>query len=614
MNNNKAQQFITLLVLMIVGACAKISSPSGGIKDRIPPKVVESEPADGAVNFKGDRIIITFDEYVTLDNINEKFMVSPPMKQKPKVYTRGKSVRIDYQDKLRDSTTYAFYFMDAIRDLNEGNILPNYKIAVSTGSFIDSLSVTGNVYISPSLRAPEATTVLLFHNPEDTAVVKLFPDYLSRIDDKGYFRIDNVREGKYRLYALKDDDNSKNYNRAEEPFGFIDSIITVTPENNYLPPEPDTTQLLPLAVKKKVAPAPVRITKTTASANKKPEEIIPEKTGEYTIIMFEARKTNHYLANTSRSKSYKLTYILSIPPDTMKFDFRFEDLPDTGYFIERSMYRDTITVWLTDSSLYSKTLLNTIIKYPFTDTLKVNGYKQDTVPMRFTFPKAPRGGVKKTMLALQNNITGGTLKPGQKIIFRAETPLRDPDTSRIRLYEILEKKRQAIPYSFSRDTSSSGKLTLNAKFGEGKQYLFIADSASISDIYNEHIDSTGIRFSVRQASSYSKLELDISNSGGRSIIQLLDNNEKLLQQAIIEEDGKLTFSLLEKGSYEVRAISDLNGDGKWTTGDFFERRQPEPVTYFPKIIEIPEGWDANEKWDLSQKNFKSQILRTKPKT
>jgi hypothetical protein len=330
--------------------------------------------------------------------------------------------------------------------------------------------------------------------------------------------------------------------------------------------------------------------------------------------MFEARKTNHYLANSSRSKSYKLTYILSIPPDTMKFDFRFEDLPDTGYFIEKSMYRDTITVWLTDSSLYSNTLLKTIVRYPFTDTLKVNGYKQDTIPMRFTFPKAPRGVVKKTMLALQNNITGGTLKPGQKIIFRAETPLRDPDTSHIRLYEILEKKRQSIPYSFSRDSSNSGKLTLNARIGEGKQYLFIADSASISDIYNEHIDSTGIRFSVRQASSYSKLVLEISNSGGRSIIQLLDNNEKLLQQAITEEDGKLTFSLLEKGSYKIRAISDLNGDGKWTTGNFFERRQPEPVTYFPKIIEIPEGWDANEKWDLSRKNFKSQILRTKPKT
>ncbi len=612
MNKNKAQQFIILLIFTIFSGCAKISSPTGGTRDRIPPKIVGSEPVDGEVNFKGDEIVIEFDEYVVLDNINDKFMVSPPMKQKPRVFTRGKSVRVQYQDTLRDSTTYAFYFMDAIRDLNEGNILPNYKIAFSTGSFIDSLSVTGNIYISPSLDAPEATTVLLFRNPEDTAVVKLFPDYLSRLDDKGYFRIDNVREGRYRLYALKDDDNSKNYNRVEESFGFLDSIITVTSENNFLPPEPDTTEIPSLTIKKKVPPPPVKITKTTASANKKPEETVPEKTGEYVIIMFDAQKTNHYLANTGRSKSYKLTYILSIPPDTMKFDFRFQDLPDSGYMIERSAYRDTVTVWLTDSTIYTKPLLNTIVKYPFTDTLEINGYKEDTIPMRFTFPKALRGGPKKTMLALQNNVTGGVLKPGQSIVFRAETPLSEPDTSLIRLYEILEKKRQSIPYSFIRDTSNSGKITLKARLAEGKQYLFIADSASISNIYNEHIDSTGIRFSVRQAASYSKLDLDISNSGGRSIVQLLDNNEKPIQQSVIEGDGKLTFSLLEKGTFKIRAISDLNGDGKWTTGDFFEQRQPEPVTYFPKIIEIPEGWDASERWDMARKNFKPQMLRAKP--
>lgn len=615
MNKKSAQQFAILLIFIVIGACAKISMPTGGARDRVPPEVVESSPEDGAVNFRGDQISVTFDEYVVLDNINEKFMVSPPMKMKPRVYTRGKSVRVDYEDELRDSTTYTFYFMDAIRDLNEGNILPNFKIAVSTGDFIDSLSVTGNVYVSPSLNAPEGTVVLLYSNLEDTAVVKLFPDYLSRVDETGYFRIDNVREGRYRMYALKDDDNSKNYNRVEEPFGFLDSIITVTPENNYLPPEPDSLYLPPVNDKKKAAPAPVRVIRSTASAAAKEEEdIIPVREGAHKIIMFEAEKTARYLANSSRSKSYKLTYILSVPPDTMDVNFRIVDASDESYFIETTHYRDTMTVWITDSAVYSRPTISTILKYPFTDTLGIHGYKEDTIPMRFTFPRALRGELKKPpMLALQNNITGGGLKPGQRVVFTAETPLREPDTSLIRLYEVAEKKRLNLPYSFIRDTSNSGKLTLNAKLAEGKQYLFIADSASISDIYNLHIDSIGIPFSVREASSYSKLELDITNSGGKTIIQLLDNAEKLLAELPFEGDGKLTFSLLDKGNYRLRAISDLNGDGKWTTGDYFTKRQPEPVTYFPRELEIPEGWDANEKWDMSRKNFKPQRLRPKTK-
>ncbi len=617
MNKKTAQQFTFLLIFMIVTACAKISSPSGGARDRTPPEVLESYPENGAVNFSDDNLSVEFDEYVVLDNINDKFMVSPPMVKKPRVYTRGKSVRVEYEDKLKDSTTYTFYFMDAIRDLNEGNIIPNFRIAFSTGSFIDSLSVTGNVYMSPNLDPPEAAAILLYRNLEDTAVIKQIPDYLSRVDATGYFRIDNVREGIYRMYALKDDDNSKNYNRVEEPFGFLDSVITVTPDKNYLPPEPDTLQTsLPRANVKKPAPAPVRITKTTASENKKKEEeaLIPVKTGEHRVLMFPARKTARYLANSSRSKNYRLNFILSVPPDTMDFSFRLQDVPEDAYIMETSPFRDTITVWITDSTVYKQQQLSAIIRYPFTDTLEVHGYEEDTIKMIFMTPKTPRGGARKTMLALNNNISGGTLKPGQKIVFTSETPLRDPDTTLIRLYEQIEKKRLRIPYQFIRDSLKLGRLVLNAKLNEGKKYLFIADSTSFSNIYNEHIDSTAISFSVRESSSYSKLELDIINSGGPSIIELMDNSEKLLARSFIKGDGKLVFSLLDKGTYRIRAISDLNDDGKWTTGDFFTLRQPEPVTYFPKVLEIPEGWDANEKWDMKEKNFKPQRLRPQPKT
>lgn len=612
MNNNKAQQFTFLLIIAIVTACAKISAPAGGARDRLPPKVLESSPPNGTVNFDDDRLSVTFDEYVVLDNINEKFMVSPPMKQKPRVYTRGKSVRVEYQDELRDSTTYTFYFMDAIRDLNEGNILPDYRLAVSTGSFIDSLSVTGNVFMLPSLDPPESAVVLLYRNLNDTAVVKLFPDYLSRVDEKGYFRIDNVREGTYRLYALKDDDNSKNYNRSEELFGFMDSVITVTPEKNFLPPDLDTASLKPL-VPKKTAPQPVKITKTTSSAKKETEEPEePEKTGDNRMMMFAPLRTNRYLSKSERTRAYKLTYILSVPPDTMDFDLRLIDIPEEDYMIETTPDRDTVTVWITDSTSYAKSPISTIVRYPFTDSLGIHVYKEDTIPMRFTTPRAPRSGVvKRTMLSLQSNLSGA-LKPGTIGRFSAETPLRDPDTSKIRLYEIAEKKRIRIPFALTRDSSSSGKLILDTKLEEGKSYLFIADSTSISNIFDEHIDSVAYNFSIRETSSFSKLEVIIDNAGGRNIIQLLNPEEKVLAQSIIEGDGTLTFTLLDKGTYRLRAITDANGDGKWTTGDFFVKRQPEPVTYFTNDIEIPEGWDARETFDLDQKNFKPQKLRKKP--
>src|SRR5664280_2833008 len=92
-----------------IAACAKISTPSGGPRDRTAPVVVKSVPLFGAKNFKGDKIEILFDKYVVLDNINDKFMVSPPMKKKPRVLIRGKAVLVELLDKLKDSTTYTFY-------------------------------------------------------------------------------------------------------------------------------------------------------------------------------------------------------------------------------------------------------------------------------------------------------------------------------------------------------------------------------------------------------------------------------------------------------------------------------------------------------------------------
>ena len=74
----------------------------------------------------------------------------------------------------------------------------------------------------------------MYRNLADSAVVKQLPDYISSVDETGYFRIDNVRPGTYRLFGLKESDNSKNYNLPDEEFAFMDSVVSVTAEKNYI--------------------------------------------------------------------------------------------------------------------------------------------------------------------------------------------------------------------------------------------------------------------------------------------------------------------------------------------------------------------------------------------
>jgi len=585
--------FLLTTLLIIAFACAKISQPTGGPRDKKPPVAVKSTPQNGTRNFIGKSITITFDEFVVLENINEIFMVSPPMKKKPKVFIKGKSVVVEFDDKLKDSTTYTFYFQNAIKDLNEGNILEDFQFVFSTGPIIDSLSVTGNVFNSFNLNVPEKTQVLMYRELSDSAVIKMLPDYISRVDAGGYFRINNVRAGKYRLFALKDDDNSKNYNRVEEEFAFMDSAIIVT-EKNFKPVVRDTATIKKEAIKAEV-PALLK--------------------GENMLSLFLAKKREFYLTGTSRATKYLLTYTLSLPPDSMDFEVSIPGTTVEKYLIEESRRRDTLKVWLTDSTLYSQSQISTIIKYPFTDTLGAVDYKRDTIIMRFVTPRATRGTkVKVAALKVENNITGGQIKPGIPVVFKTEAPFRLPDTTHIKLYELVDTVKTKIPYLFETDSLNSGRLIMKAKLLQSKKYFFLADSAAFSNILNDYSDSIGIKFALRNPESYGKLTMNIINCQGASIIQLLNSSEKLISETKINKDGKVIFPLLETGLYRLRVIYDLNGDGEWTTGDFLKGRQPEPVSYYESEVDMKSNFEIVQDWDIKIRNYKAQKLLEKVKT
>ena len=77
----------------------------------------------------------------------------------------------------------------------------------------------------------------------------------------------------------------------------------------------------------------------------------------------------------------------------------------------------------------------------------------------------------------------------------------------------------------------------------------------------------------------------------------------------MNKDGKVLFPLLENGDYRLRVIYDLNGDKKWTTGDFNTGRQPEPVSYYPTELEMKPNWNLEQDWDIGIRNVKDQKLK-----
>ena len=80
---------------MVIG-CAKRGTITGGLKDTIAPKMVNSLPKNFSTNFTGKEIKISFDEYIKLKDINKQLIISPPMKRQPEIlpYNASKVITI----------------------------------------------------------------------------------------------------------------------------------------------------------------------------------------------------------------------------------------------------------------------------------------------------------------------------------------------------------------------------------------------------------------------------------------------------------------------------------------------------------------------------------------
>ncbi len=584
---NFLNYFIILAILIVTVSCAKMVPPSGGPKDVDPPVVIKSIPPQKSINYSGKTILITFNEYVTFDKLNEKFMISPPVEKKPSITLRGKTMRIELPEILKDSTTYTLYFQDAIRDLNEGNPLVNFQFVFSTGSHIDSLSITGNVYLAHNLNPEKNVLVMLHSNMADTAPRKLLPDYVTIADDKGYFRINNIKSGKYKLYALLDNNSNKMYDLDDEYFAFYNEIIDINPASHYISSLDDSLKRVSV---------PDSLRSLTA------EE------GEYKLYLFKAPPKKFYLTSTSRSMPYRLQYTLSKPPDSLDFSFKLFD-EEGIFFIERNAGRDTLTVWLTDSLLWSEQELKTLVRYPYTDSTGIVVSRVDTVRMRYFEAKQVRGKEQRSMLKVESNIAGGQIKPGQAIMFSSSTPLKPPDTSLIRLYLIDKDIKKRITYKLVVDTLSSLRYFLNAGFSEGMKYQLRLERGAFSNIYGTFSDSTVYTFTIRTESSFGHLTVVVQNGTGNMVIQLLDGSEKVVTEGRISDAGSVVFPMLEKGRYRLRVIYDFNNDGRWTTGNYDILLQPEPVSYYPEEIDVKTDWRIEQEWDVAKKNQKSNHLR-----
>lgn len=603
------------VIILILYACASTGTPDGGPYDETPPKFVRATPDPNSTGNTRKKVAIEFDEFIKIENAAEKVIISPPQTEMPEVKASGKRVLVEFFDTLRANTTYTIDFGDAIVDNNEGNPMGNFAYAFSTGETIDTMEVAGTVLNAQDLEPIKGIQVGLHKNLNDTAFTKLPFDRISRTDSRGRFSIKGVAPGKYRIYALKDGNQNYLFDSKTEIIAYSDSLIIPSMEPAT---RQDTTW-------NAIDTLEIDTVKTVHYTHFMPDDII--------LRAFKEETTMQYLAKSEREQLNRFSLYFSAKADTLPtvtgLDFDEKD----AFIIESSLKNDTIRYWIKDTVLCERDTLTLQLDYLYTDTLGNLVPKRDTLYMMNKLSKEKRLAMakeemeKKEKEMKKRRKKGDTLNVVETVFFKMnvdapssmdinrnicisfEEPVQSIDTAAIHVDVKVDTLWNEERFIFVSDSVISRRYYILSDWKPGNEYRLRIDSTAIKSIYGLHTNKVENTVKIKTLEEYGTLYLNIKGVEGNAIVQLLNSSDAVVREQKLKENNTCDFYFLQPNTkYYIRMYIDSNNNGKWDTGVYDKKIQPEEVYYFPKVWEMKANFEFEEDWDVKSVPLDRQKL------
>lgn len=544
---NKTTRFsLLMLTILTVISCARQGSPTGGPKDETPPVFLKADPDTLATNvdLNLQEATINFDEYILLKEYSKNVVVSPSFQIPPIVTPQAlakKYISIKFQEPLLPNTTYSFNFGDAIQDFNENNKLSNFQYVFSTGSFIDSLKVTGRVNSSYDFNLPEKILVGLYKvdsTYKDSIILQKKPYYIARANDKGEYQFNYLASGKYKLIAFEDKVENVMYDYGKERLAFHNEPI-----------ELNSNQQINLNL-----------------FNQKPVYRKPEASFKQEgLIVFKTTGATDDVTIAPVGKEFKTAYIQKFPKqDSINFWFNPKVDTITGRSAKlnfKVQHKDQIDEV---SALYSKSNTERKLEFKAINDQKLAPNKpfkiQANAPIKSL--DLSKIYVFKDTVSIPFKVSIDTVN-AQNLYFAFEKNLDEKFEVNIypnALTDVLGEKNDTLAYPIKMGTRGDfGHLKLTLQNTPSKPFI--------------------LQF-LKTDKDYTVLE-EIYNPANKNYFE---------------------FNFIEPGEYLFRLLVDENENGKWDTGDYLSGKQPEPIYLYPEPIKIRAMWDATETWVLGEAN------------
>ncbi len=539
---------------LLFSACAKQVAITGGPKDTTPPLMIEAEPQNGTVNFTENTVYVKFNEYIKLNNLNQKLIVSPPIEEVPEVTIKGKGIKISIDlDLLEANTTYCLNFNDAIVDNNEGNALNSFVYAFSTGTEIDSLSFSGHV-LDAFTKEPITDAWVILHDVFADSVIKTYdPAYITKVDDKGEFFIPFVRDNNYKIYALIDNNYNYLFDIPEEGIAFLDTIYH---------PRVDT------------------LSSTDTAGNV--QNGYRNYPNNVELLIFKEKKQTQFISENKRLKPDYLEFIFN---STQYEEFTIDIPQDKDAVIFSNQQPDTVKIWLKNEDLIKTDSIAVFVDY--IDPVYTDSLRSDTLVFR-----RPDSQERDSLIKIN---TPKTKEPHKPLMLVLNTPVDTINSELISLDLKSDSTFISTDFKLVKDSLNPLILLIEAEILEKSDYrLVIQDGFVVTKSGLSNTTDT-LNFSSSSTLEYSNLNLSFTDTNQNYIVQLISGEKVVAESNSI--DGVCEFKFLKPATYKIRAIKDLNDNGRWDTGDYDKQIQPEPVFYYPEEYEIRANWNHELDWN-----------------
>ncbi|WP_297072332.1 Ig-like domain-containing protein [uncultured Duncaniella sp.] len=625
-----------IVVTAFLAACASMGRPEGGPRDVTPPVFVRSTPRPGQVNVSGNKIVVEFDENVALDDAMNKVVVSPAQRTTPVVSANGRRVTVELRDTLKPDVTYTIDFSDAIKDLNESNVLDGFALDFATGDSIDTLQISGMLFEARTLEPAQGMIVGVYSNLSDTAIRTLPLERIAKTNQLGQFTLRGLKEGTYRIYAVNDVNRDYHWDRSED-VAFFD--VTVSPSST---PAQFTDTLVNVAGEDSIV--------TRQGTRFLPDDIL--------LTWFNEGYNPQYLRNYARADQRTIDFEFAAKADTLPI-IKLINSPRAGADItewavlQANPTLDTLRYWITDTTLIGLDTLMVEARYLMTDTLEQLSMKTDTLRLvdkgaknrrrqlekeaqqREKEREKERKELEKQGVNLDSLDAADTIPPRPEpvkfkvsssnaqdvhrpLLFTSETPVASLDTSAVKLEWLVDSLWYPLPKPVIKqiDSLNSMKFMAEYKWSPGEKYKLTIDSAAVYDIYGLASDPISHEFTVKKLDEYSSLAFNITGLDNRpAILEVLDGSDKVVASAPVNGSlGRVEY--LAPGTYYARLFIDSDSNGVYTTG-ILDSIQPEEVYYYPKKVTLKKNWGVEQTWNIYELPIDMQkpleIKKNKPK-